>query len=852
MNLFIPKTSSIPAQGIWNGKDFISGVFLKRHRRDENVQAIKSQVEENNVFLDPEKWLLLIEAHGNRFGSPQENTYVHEITDEYGLNVEDPIVNPFTPNIAISSSVDKVNAATSVMITDYLLPNIEDLSRIQDLSNSDEIIRFSSEAVAESFNVSARSVRKQFSRLSFSNEERLKAEIGTVLKTRQRLIDKSNELSREQLESVLLNNQEPNLLIMTGGAHEEVFQPNFEISTSIGVSPLREQFGNKISSVSALAGPPDVWQFEQMIEKRNEEMKLDLIFSNSTPNWDDFLYLYEKFVSAKTKFPVMNIQAMAHVVERIIPKPLNCTYFDSGLVGVALLDSEKPGGFERFDYAMKTIMTLGFTNAPSPSKVLSNKSYFASKVLRFIIEKVGDSLPDTPKIITALLSAPNPQVRDEVAEALKKCSKQRWRSDESALWSIVNVLSIQGVQSRRKNVELAIVSADPRFLFVRDSSNKFIIYAGKDSDIENVLVECARENDPKIRSKAFLSIVSYLDEGHQIDNSEFDNVLIKGLENKDEFSALTLAYRFRHEKLNNQHIVPLLIKYFDNPEKTDEIISHYLETFGRLLPNQFINDQRLKHVSRKNLQHHNEDIRIRSSCVFALLIFYEKVPNITNQDIQTLFDLSKSDPNKLVRINCTYGLSLIAKKDMDLFTLEQLDELENFCVRNRFPDVAADYELKTIDETYETLGRFSALKDLAVLVELKGHPTKDSVEQLIRKKERYKETIGVLLSRIQEMHEANQKLERKISQLQGQNQDLTQEIKELKEVMENLVKDLEKYKMLLKTKHVNKLLWSVGGTAARNLFKGRGIMHAEFAKSVAIDGAMDQLPDFINWLRGLN
>lgn len=847
MTLKAPKVTSLPLTGIWAGRDLVRGIFLREHDRTENLQVVEDEIDKNQLQLSPQNWLLLIEGHGQRHSVPLENRFVQTISEEHDLHVEDPVVNPFTSSIADQASIDRLSAATSVLVTDYLAPYPDRLLEIADGLVADDLIRIASEEVAEKFGVSATNVRRQFSNLSFSNPSKFKREIDIILQTRQGLINKSNKLSRKRLEEVLSLSDEGNILMMAGGAHEEVFKPSFNTQRieSQPANIMLNQFKqpsnlattNKLQALSdtflvrnlemsaATPGSRDINEYFEHMDYIERINRVDGKIDSGTVTWTDFTglmrerYNYHASVAWKSN-------VMLRALKKLAPKPLDGElYSECSLMRWALKDPVKE--ISRF-----------FDWFGTDRDNFKRCAIDSAKMLRIIVGKIGSDLPDEVEIIRKLLLAPLSEVRDEGALAAYETRKHKWRYDQSAVWGIVRTRGYQAVPARKRKITLSVVSADPRFLFVKDKDDRFVIYKEKDPEIEKILVECAQESDPKIRARAFSVIGDYLTK-HQIDDPSLDDVLVKGLENKDQGVLNAIYHRSRRGLIRNPKLLPLL-----KGAAHDTVLqnrSNALGALGFCLERERVNDPELKQISRNNLHDENEHVRVGASKVFGLAIYYEPVLEVQSSDVQSLLHIGSNDSSKSARSNATYGLAVITNRNIDLIPEDKTDQVEHLCAVNRDPEFASTYQLQSIAEALNKLVTVSGLEDAKLLLELEEHPSRTRVEQLIRKKDKYRDAIGPLLERIGALYQANLRLVANVEALTAENLALKDEAVVLRQKIRELAQELNRINASIKSNRVKKLLLSIGGTAFRNIVKGRGVAHAEFVKSIFIDSGWDLL-----------
>ena len=138
------------------------------------------------------------------------------------------------------------------------------------------------------------------------------------------------------------------------------------------------------------------------------------------------------------------------------------------------------------------------------------------------------------------------------------------------------------------------------------------------------------------------------------------------------------------------------------------------------------------------------------------------------------------------------------------------------------------------------------MEEVKLLLELEGHPSRGKVEQLIKKKDRYRDAIGPLLTRIDALYQANLKLQGQVEALEGRNAELEDRNVQLRDRVVELTQEMNRIQASIKSKRVQNTLLSIGGTTLRNIVKGRGIAHGEFVKSIFIDVGWDQIVSNFN------
>lgn len=219
MKVLTPTIASLPVTGLLLGRN-PKTVFLKKHNLQVNLAVVEAETKQ--VTRPTAKdWLFLVE--GFKAYSATENQFLDNFVDEFGIKTEDPIVKPFTFEIADAASMERTTAALSVLTMDYLDLITENPIGGQGDDALEKLFNQSVCAVAKAFGVTSRSVRQEFSRLGWRNETVLNQQLLALSKKRDQLISESNSQSRVKLTEILDRNKEPNLFIMSGIEHATIF-----------------------------------------------------------------------------------------------------------------------------------------------------------------------------------------------------------------------------------------------------------------------------------------------------------------------------------------------------------------------------------------------------------------------------------------------------------------------------------------------------------------------------------------------------------------------------------------------------------------------------------------------------
>lgn len=215
-----PEILSIAGNSLWTTRESVQAVFLRRHNLEENQKAVKVQISENGIINNPRNWLLLIE--GRKKYLTFENLYIDDLIDDFEIKSEDPIIQPFTEEIVNAVGIDKILAALSVFVMEYL--DFIDQSKETVLEEDLKIFLDKiSHAISKSFGISQKALQKSFLSLKW-DDPNFWEEVSLFQGQRQKLIDKSNSLSKLNLLEILSRYQAPGIFIMSGIAHKPIFQ----------------------------------------------------------------------------------------------------------------------------------------------------------------------------------------------------------------------------------------------------------------------------------------------------------------------------------------------------------------------------------------------------------------------------------------------------------------------------------------------------------------------------------------------------------------------------------------------------------------------------------------------------
>lgn len=221
MRILAPKVVSIPPNGPFDGR-FPRGVFFRRHGVASNLVAVTAEMQKL-LDVKPEQCLVLSE--GLYTYKCPENIYLDNIVQADNVEAVDPIVKPYTAEIAHSVVLKPSCAALSVLISDIECIHGVDLDSL----NDDELGKwfdFRIKQLAEAFNINFDEVKQAYNDLlKLQNKSRQKflKNINILSDILWQLIDESNRQSRINLSSILASYKQRKVLAVAGIAHEPVF-----------------------------------------------------------------------------------------------------------------------------------------------------------------------------------------------------------------------------------------------------------------------------------------------------------------------------------------------------------------------------------------------------------------------------------------------------------------------------------------------------------------------------------------------------------------------------------------------------------------------------------------------------
>lgn len=885
----IPKVVRLPLQGIWSGREKVVLIPVRKHNRFENLNTVAEALRSNGALDDVTNWGVLLEGYAGRLSRasyPIENGFLSGVAKEHAIEMFNPIIDPYSDSILREVNVSPEVAACSALFFDCL----GGFKVLQNQSDFAELIPKAACQVARKFGMSDFSVRETLSSLHWSEPLLLEQELISLVNVRRSLIQSSNLKSRKYLQDGILNDcRKPNLFIICGAEHESVFEPYFMPSyRSMGLDqkyqgPLLEVTDRinpsradvleiipvplqsfRLSGFSPLAATSiDFFDAgERMAEIGDISARVAKVAKKlSLAPWSDFLYLERKLSSTPLKaYTAKNMAALLEM-DLVTPCPLPHAvlggYSRSNLMKYALADPREHTSENWLALDQDTLFTEELDDRRLYQEIMEC-AHYSAKALMHILIKIGNELPEEADIILGLVNAVTPSAREFGAQAACHTSQHIWRHNDDILSRLLDRYMTESDEITKGNLRTAIVFANPVYLFIRDQDGNFILYKGKDSRLEDFILLCGGSIDPVARSNAYRAIAQYISLKNRFDNSAFNELLLQALEESYELAILPV-YNLACEGdfIDDPTIVDRIVKYTSSGNWEDR--GYSLLTLEKYLEKGRLKAGRVREIARKLVNDENEFVRCVAIRVTGNLLSDRENKDSSIEDMSLIFSNLESGKQESARTSATTALSAIVLENMDLLTQEQLTEVEHVCSLRQNVEPFLGDEREIINKAYAELIKFSALRDLGLLLELEGHPSKSRVEELVRKKDRYRDTIGPLLGKIEELSKANAALEEKVKQLgikleevTTDNLVLTNENTELKQRLLSCMQELARLTSKSRFRHIKKVAYSIGGTVVRNVIKGKNLSDVDFVKSLAIDLTWDELPEFIEYLRGEN
>ncbi len=217
---FNPET--IPLSPTWPHL-YKSGnaVFIRKHGVEENTRAVAEALD-LPLNCRKQDWIFLVEGH--KVYSCPENVFLDSKLKEFGLEAVDPIVKPYSEEIAKDLNISPLETALSVLVNDSSGVLGIDLSLVQD----DELEKWFlsvTDLISVLFNVQQLDLIKAHESLFLSDSKgtSLEEKLKQLKQIHKIILDESNRRSQLMTHSVLTGNSKPNIFILSGKAHKSVF-----------------------------------------------------------------------------------------------------------------------------------------------------------------------------------------------------------------------------------------------------------------------------------------------------------------------------------------------------------------------------------------------------------------------------------------------------------------------------------------------------------------------------------------------------------------------------------------------------------------------------------------------------
>lgn len=227
MKITIPNSCTIPSTGPFLDR-CSRGVFIERHGVPDNLPVVMSEVEKV-LDYNPKKCLILPEGLYS-YVCP-ENLYIDRVVTEAGIEAEDPIVKPYTAEVAYIANETNRIAALAVLMSDVECVYGLEMLELNEMPDKDLEAWFELRvnALAISFDLRPHEIISDFDQLIHLkqlDELRFIERIRELSCVHHRLIDLSNEESKLKLLSILALRRQQKVLVISGIAHKPVFIGN--------------------------------------------------------------------------------------------------------------------------------------------------------------------------------------------------------------------------------------------------------------------------------------------------------------------------------------------------------------------------------------------------------------------------------------------------------------------------------------------------------------------------------------------------------------------------------------------------------------------------------------------------
>lgn len=682
MTLRISNEVYIPTTGIWTGRQNVRLITVRRHNQIENLQAVKETVARDKFNRNPEEQLCLIENPHNknpRIHTPVENRFLEFYLINMNIIVIDPIVNPFTKEIADLISINRTFAATSVLIFDHLKPQIEDHTGHLSESDAEEIIRQGVEEVALEFGISSKSIRNTFSSLPWFNIHLLTHEIDFLASLRQKLIKESNIQSRVKLTQILDQNHQPNVLIVAGGEHDPVFAPSFDLtsqsqetrqdinpSLQIGIrakqytsSPIQLSALNialKNTTIETLAAT-DYPRPHFEIKVIPMSKSLRNAASKRPADWRDFVRL-EAQLGKKAGFlayDVNTLLAMDEIVSNCSPKSLPSKPYSKSNLMLAATDN--PGRISGFvDWLYDGEMLRVYTSAD-----------IAARILKYILTKIGDSLTDEAEIIKRLLNSPTLGVREIGAEAAWETCKHSWRRNIYQT-GLIDALGKETNPNRADTINHKITAAiaQATVYSLEDGSKMHYL---RDERLETETVKFAKRDVPALfKSPSIFLLKEMCERSNHID-CQAQSIFIDNIDSEDydsrNFSLIGIRFILGRKSIEDRDLENKLLNVLIKGDKTEKISALY--AIGEYQRNTKTADSRLGGLLVKQLKDGDADIKIAALYAIGFSLKKELIQDPTLPSLILECANQENDPmkqNAFFALSCYLSNTNIADPEL--------------------------------------------------------------------------------------------------------------------------------------------------------------------------------------------
>ncbi len=213
-----PKVVTVPTSGPFTGRN-LKGVFLYKHNVIDNIISVAAEVEQA-IDSNPKEYLMLPE--GLHSYKCTENLYIDRMVDTLGFEAIDPIVKPFSAEVAYSANISNTQGALSVFVNymDYVFG--VDISKMDD-EELQQWFDTKLKIVASAFDIRPEEIETGFEQLVRLDEKKKTKKIRELSNLLNALIRESNQQSRIKLLGILSVKKQPKLLVISGIAHEPVF-----------------------------------------------------------------------------------------------------------------------------------------------------------------------------------------------------------------------------------------------------------------------------------------------------------------------------------------------------------------------------------------------------------------------------------------------------------------------------------------------------------------------------------------------------------------------------------------------------------------------------------------------------